>query len=125
MSIGAALLSVFPHYGPSSYTQVTLAAATIPTGGDTVRASEAGLKHLDTVQDAVTDDGIFQVIALPVAPSNTSSGFPGQGSATFILQWIANKTGTFGGQAQTRNTEAAATTDLSAFLVRLTGIGQK
>ncbi len=125
-SIGAVAMSVFPHVGPSSYTQVTIAAGTIPlTGGDTVYAGpEAGLKHFDVVLGGVTDDGAFRVVAIPVSVSNPATGNrSGVPSTSYKLMWFANKTATLGGQAQTINTEAVAATDLSTFCVRLTAFG--
>ncbi|SRR6266571_6189249 len=121
-SIGSSRASIFPHAGPSNYTRVTITAASAISGGDTVRAGEAGMKFFDTVLGATTDDGAFSVRAVPNAPSTSING---ASVATYTLMWIANKTATLGGQAQTVNTEAAATTDLSTFIVRLTAIGSK
>ncbi len=112
--------AVAAHYGPASYVQITLAAATAPTNGDQVLASEFGMKNLDFVNDSLTDDGIFQLWAIPTAPSAPVSG---ASPTSFRLMWIANKTGTFGGQAQTFGQEAAAGTNLSAFIARLFAIG--
>lgn len=121
-SWGTQRAAVFPHYGPTSYVQAVLAAATIPTGGDTVLATEAGMKYFDKVEGGLTDDAIFMVRAMPLTPSAPQPAGPGP---SYGLQWIANKTGTFGGQAQTAGSEAAAGTDLSLYLVRLLGIGPK
>jgi len=122
-SIGSSKLSVFPHAGPSSYTQVTIGAANAAiSGGDPVRASEAGMKLFDTVLPATTDEGAFRLVPVPNAPSTSING---ASAPTCTLMWVANKTATFGGQAQTINTEAVAATDLSAFTARLTAIGAK
>ncbi len=119
-SIGAVNLSVVPHAGPTSYTQVTITPGAAISGGDSFLATEAGLKNLDAVQDSVTDDGAFVVIAIPNAPSTPQNG---ASPKTYTLMWIANKTALMGGQNQTFGTEAVAATNLSAFTVRLTAIG--
>lgn len=118
---GAHRASVFPHAGPTSYTVVTITPGTVPsTGGDTVQAVEAGFKFFDHVSGGVTDDGAFTVQAIPVTITNIVGG----PSTTYKLRWVANKTATYGGQAQTINTEAVATTNLSTFTVRLKAIGK-
>ena len=128
-SVGAQAHSVFPHIGPASYTPVTIVAGTVPIlGGDIVNASEAGLKNFDHLCDGVTDDGAFRVVAIPISASNptiTSGSNPLAGipKPTYRLMWFANKTATLGGQAQTINTEAVSTTNLSAFCVRLKALG--
>jgi hypothetical protein len=120
--IGASVLSIFPHAGPKSYTQVTATAGTVPvTGGDTVEARSAGLKYFDAVIGSMTDDGAFTVIAIPVSKSDKG----GAASATFRLKWIANVSALVGGQMQTAGSEAVTATDLSAEIVRLTVIGPK
>src|SRR6266496_1420294 len=121
-SWGAQRASVFPHAGPVSYTQVTITAATAISGGDTVRASEAGAKFFDFLAGAATDDGAFSVRAIPNAPSTAING---ASAATYTLLWIANKTASLGGQNQTAGAEAVAATDLSTFIVRLLGIFSK
>ena len=57
--------------------------------------------------------------AIPVTVSNAN----GQPATTYRLRWIARVTATVGGQAQTAGTEAVATTNLSAEIVRLRAIG--
>jgi hypothetical protein len=121
-SIGSSRASVFPHAGPSSYTQVTIVAATAIAGGDTIRASEAGAKFFDYLAGGTTDDGAFSVRAVPNAPSTSING---ASAATYTLMWIANKTAALGGQNQTAGVEAVAATDLSTFIVRLLGIFSK
>jgi hypothetical protein len=123
-SWGSSRASVFPHAGPSSYTRVTVTAGTVPaTAGDTVQAIEAGLKYFDFVAYGVTDDGAFAVIPIPAAKSNaTPNGTP---TKTYILQWMALVTATVGGQVQTAGSEAAASTNLSAEIVRLLAVGPK
>lgn len=119
---GAHRSSVFPHAGPTSYTQVTITPGTVPaTGGDTVQAIEAGFKYFDVVVGGMTDDGAFYVQAIPTTVTNIVGG----PSLTYKLRWIAQKTATYGGQAQTAGSEAAATTNLSTFTVRLFAVGPK
>lgn len=128
-AIGSKALSVFPHIGPTSYTQVTATAGTVPaTGGDTVQAGpEAGVKAFDTVFGGVTDDGAFYVEAIPITVSNpnavNSSALSGIPSTTFLLRWMARVTASVGGQNQVAGTEAIAASNLSGECVRLTAIG--
>lgn len=125
-SIGNKVYSIYPHLGPVSYTQVSITPGTVPaTGGDVTTAlPEAGFKFFDSVEGGVTDDLAWIVRSFPLTVSNPSSGTnSGVPSATYGLQWIANKTATMGGQAQTAGNEAVAGTNLSTFCVRLRGIG--
>lgn len=118
---GAKLASVFPHTGPASYTQVTIAAGVAIVPGDTVQAAaEAGMKYFDHLNGAVSDDGFWTARAVPNGPSNSIQGAP---CTSYTLMWIANKTAAFGGQNQTAGVEAVATTDLSTAIVRLLAIG--
>lgn len=124
-SWGSQRSCVFPHTGPDSYTKVTIAEGDPITPGDTVLATEAGMKYFDHVADGVTDDGVFRVVAIPNNPSSNGNGPPSGGFPSCTLMWFANKTATYGGQAQVINTEVAAATDLSTFIVRLLAIGPK
>lgn len=127
-AIGPVPLSVFPHVGPASYTVVTVTPGTVPAaGGDTVSAGpESGMKQFNVVLGGITDDGAFLVEAIPVTPSNPSTGvLTGIPSTTYKLRWISRITAAYGGQNQTAGTEVVATTDLSAQCVRLTAIGTK
>lgn len=125
---GAHRASIFPHAGPTSYTQVTNGTApAVATGGDTVQAVEAGMKLFDLVLGGICDSGDFRVDAMPVSVSGLVSGqvLPATPTTTYKLKWTALRTATIGGQAQTINTQAAASTNLSAEIVRLLGIGPK
>jgi hypothetical protein len=130
-SIGNVMLSVFPHVGPASYTQVTIVPGTVPvTGGDTIQSAEAGMRYFDDIiGEGLTDDGAFDVQVVSVTVTNPagtgSSILGGIPSKTFIARWIALKTATYGGQAQTAGSEAVAGTNLSTFCVRLTAVGCK
>lgn len=129
-SHGSQRVSVFPHTGPASYTQVTATAGTVPcTGGDTVQAVEAGIKYFDSVSDGVSDDGAFAVEAIPITASNpssiVSSALSGIPTTSWKLRWVARFTGAYGGQNQVVNTEVVAATNLSAICVRLLAIGPK
>lgn len=123
--LGAHKFSVFPHSGPAAYVVAILAAGAVPLGGDQVLATEGGLKDILSIQDALTDDGLFNVVAMPGGPSSTAGGAVAAGNASWRLMWIANKTGVFGGQAQVFGTEAIVGTNLSAFTVRINAIGSK
>lgn len=124
-SFGSKRASVFPHHGPASYA-VVVPGATPITGGDTVQALEGGMKNLDHLVGGISDDGRFRVEAIPVTSSVTtqaSSSLSGIPATTYRLRWVALFTAAYGGQNQTVNTEAVATTDLSAQTVRLSGLG--
>lgn len=121
-TIGYHMESIFPHAGPSSYTQVTAGTApAVATGGDSVQALEGGLKLFESVMNGVSDTGNFEVLAIPQARSDQT----GQQTLKYTLKWMALVTATIGGKAQTAGTEAAAATDLSAETVRLTAFGYK
>lgn len=125
-SWGNTRVSLFPHAGPASYTQVTFnAAGAVITPGDTVQAVEAGLKYFDKVDGAITDDGHFQLQVYRsslLSQSNASLGPP----MTFMyVRWIALVTATYAGQAQTAGTEAVAGSNLSTFVAALEAIGPK
>ena len=124
---GSSKISVFPHVGPTSYVQVVAAAGVVPsTGGDTIAASEAGLKYFDTINDAISDDGCFSVEPIATTISNPSSGATsGIPSTTFKARWLSRVTATIGGQAQVAGTEVVAGTNLSAECVRLNAFGPK
>lgn len=118
-SWGASRACVFPHSGPTSYTLVTYGPV---ANGDEVSAVEAGLKYFDYVDVMVTDSGNFMVLAIP---ESSSVGPTGTQMAKCRLRWIAQRSATIGGQAQTAGSEAAATSNLSGETVRILGIGPK
>lgn len=121
-SIGAHVQSIYPHAGPADYTQVTNGTApAVATGGDTLQAVEAGFKYFESVMSALSDSGDYRVDAIPTS----KSALTGQQTTTFTLKWTALRTATIGGQSQTINTQAAASTDLSAEVARLTAFGYK
>ena len=121
-SFGSTRASIFPHSGPASYTQITAVSGTVPvTGGDTVSGPEAGLKYFEKIDGGYSDDGCWQVVAIPV----TKSALVGGPSTTMKLKWVAQVTATIGGQAQTAGSEAVAATNLSAVTVRLMAFGPK
>jgi hypothetical protein len=116
------MASVFPHAGPASYTQITRGTVPAPaTGGDTVQAVEAGFGRFESVLPAMSDTGNYLVIPIPVSRSAVT----GQQTTTYRLKWVAQVTASLGGQSQTINTDAAASTDLSGEIVRLTAFGYK
>lgn len=118
-SFGSHRASVFPHVGPSSYGVVTYGPL---AGGNLVQDVEGGLKFFEFLQGGATDSGNFYVIAIPTVSSVGPNGQQGQ---TYRLKWMALRTATIGGQAQTVNTEAVAATDLSGETLRLFGLANK
>jgi len=97
-------MSVIDHAGPSSYTQVSV--ATPPTGGDTVNASEFGLKFIECLLVMGSDNGAYDGTAFPLAGQF-------QPSTSVILEWVTAHTGA----------EVAGATNLSARTMRLLAIG--
>jgi hypothetical protein len=102
---------VFDHAGPTSYTQVTAGAT--PTGGDVINATDLGFGGFDRVEGGTDATAQWSVIAIPV------NGGSGNALKSYILKWTALVTATLGGQAQTAGSEAAATTNLTTFFVRM------
>lgn len=122
--VGATKMGIFYHSGPASYVQTTFAPL---ANADTVRPAEADMKYFDVVSDGVDDSGQWAVEAAPL-PANdysaTNRNGMSAGNTGFMLRWIARRTATIGGQAQTAGTEAAALTNLSTFNVRLQAFGR-
>lgn len=123
-SWGSSRAAVLPHAGPASYTQITRGTAPAnATGGDSVSAVSAGLKLISYVVGGITDTGNFRVDGIATSRSGqTPFAVP---KTTYTLKWTALATATIGGQSQTINTEAAASSDLSGEYVRLLVIGPK
>lgn len=117
-SWGSSRASVFPHPGPSSYSQVSYGPL---AGGNLVEDVEGGLKYFDFLTGGSTDSGNFDVVAIPTAATVGPSGQ----SRTYRLKYVAMRSATIGGQAQTAGSEAAAGTDLSGETVRLLGVASK
>lgn len=105
---GNVMVSVVGHAGPVLYTVGSF--NTIPiTGGDTVYASEFGLKSLVAVIPlGMSDLGTYYVQPVPI----TDSDYGNATGTSYKLIWYVQATGV----------EAAAI-DLSAQTVRLLGIG--
>jgi hypothetical protein len=103
MAVGAKRESIAIHYGPASYATVVTGAT--PSGGDTLRASEFGLKYLEDVNPAVSTDGLYWVDY--VSPPGVST------PASVILIWTLAATGA----------QVTAGTNLSASGVRVRGRG--
>jgi hypothetical protein len=70
------------HVGPSSYVQVVTGAP--PSGGDTLYASEMGLKLIDRVIPSLSDDGQYEIFGVPV---------PGSSPNYAVLIWSIAATG--------------------------------
>ncbi len=90
--------------GPASYTQVTTGSP--PTGGQSLAATNFGLKYIDYAFSGVSDDGQYEVVLTPTVSITT-------GQATWIAIWKVAHTGA----------EAAGATNLSARTVRVFLIG--
>ena len=90
--------------GPASYTQVTTGSP--PTGGQTIKASDYGLKFIDAAVPMISDDGQYQMKLTP-ADSTT------QQHSSLIALWQVAHTGA----------EVAGTTNLSGRTIRVLLIG--
>lgn len=116
-SIGASVVSVFPHLGPASYVQVVAGAApALSTGGDTVDAVEAGIKLFDHVEGGLTDSATYRVeVCYDSVSGSAANNNKGQPTPTVRLRWTVVATGA----------EVDADVDLSAEIVRLKAFGAK
>ena len=87
------------------------------TGGDTVNATEAGMKYLDFCAGGLSDTGTYRVEAIPTTRSGfiTNPSQIGTPGTAYRLRWVVVATGA----------EAAALADLDAEIVRLFVIGPK
>ena len=90
--------------GPASYTQVTV--ATPPTGGQSLKSTDYGLKFIDFAIGGVSDDGQYEVVLTPTVNTPT-------GQASWTAIWKVAHTGA----------EVTGTTNLSARTVRVFLIG--
>ena len=99
------------YYAPLDYAGY----ASYVQGGDSIGPASFGCNsYLWTLIGSMDQSTKFRVEPRPL-----SSGF-----TQWQLVWISLTTATVGGQAQTAGAEAAAGTNLSAFTVRLSAIGQ-
>lgn len=117
-SIGAAMETVCPHAGPSSYTQIVEGVApALATGGDTVEAIEGGLKLINFVIGGLTDSAKYRVECIPTTASGViaSPNVQGQPATTYRLRWVVVATGA----------EVAGAVNLAAEIVRLRMLGIK
>lgn len=108
--------SVFGHAGPTSYVPMQAGSPTaIPVDdGDRVSAVEAGLKFLDFVVGGITDDGLYEVVAVPLTATDNGTK-PAAVATTYGLVWYTIST-------RTQVTEGV---DLSGSVVRLFAKGPK
>lgn len=112
-SWGSSRASVMGVQGPSSYTQITPGTPpAVATGGQTIRASDFGLKYFDYVVAGLSDSGAYRVECIPGDRSNDG---PKGACLTYTLRWVVVATGA----------EAAAELDLDAEYVRLLVVGPK
>ena len=91
--------------GPTSYTQVSFGPPV--TGGDNLVPSQLGVQQVLYVDTGASWTGNFWVQAIRISPKQ------------WVIRWIAARTATIGGQAQTANTEAVAGTNLTLESVSL------
>lgn len=113
-SFGSHRASVFPHQGPSSYIPMQPGSPTaVPIDdGDRVQAIEAGMKYFEYVSGGISDDGLYEVVAVPLSASQNMPGAP---TMTYGLVWYTINT----------RTQVTEGTDLSGTYVRLFGLGPK
>ncbi len=117
-SAGAHRYSVFPHAGPSSYVPMQPGSpVAVPIDdGDRVQAIEAGMKYFDFVVGGISDDGLYEVVAVPLNKSNNGGlPSPAGGTLTYGLVWYTINT----------RTQVTETTNLSGSIVRLLAFGPK
>jgi len=90
-SWGSNRASVMGVQGPDSYVQVVPGTApAVATGGQTIRASDFGLKYFDYVSAGLTDTGINRVECIPGDQSNAG---PKGACLTYTLRWVVVATG--------------------------------
>lgn len=104
-SIGSQWLGIGPHSGPASYTQVTTGPV---AGGDSVLATELGMKFINAIQGGFTDDGLYRVDPIPAGSTD-----PNGAMSSVTLRWTVVATGA----------QVAGAVDLSGSVVRLQAIG--
>lgn len=112
-SWGSNRASVNGIAGPASYTQVVPGTPpAVATGGQTIRASDFGLKYFDFVTANLSDSAVYRVECIP----GEQSGIGSKGAClTYTLRWVVVATGA----------EAAAELDLDAEIVRILAVGPK
>ena len=111
--VGSSVMSIKGIQGPGSYTQITPGTApAVATGGQTIQASDFGLKYFDFVSAGLTDTGINRVECIPGGRSN---GAPKGACTSYTLRWVVVATGA----------EVAALVDLSSEWVRVKAVGPK
>jgi len=98
--------SIIHKAGPNPYVVVVAGTPPAgPTAGQTVQASEFGLKYIEFIAGGLDESGTYLVFAAAGNPAT---------SQTYTLIWIIAHTGA----------EVTVGTDLSTFKVRLTAIGR-
>lgn len=109
--LGAMMMSLVDHVGPTSYTQ--LSNGTPPTGGDTIAPAEAGLKILTAVFGGLSDNGQYLALITPGVALRSEVVNPG----TFFISYFVRA----GGASWV---EVTATTNLSGRTFRFLCIGR-
>jgi len=86
--VGSRRECVVQHPGPAAYVQVVVGVPA--TGGDTLAATEAGLKAIDWASPAVSDNG--QYIAYPIFTNTAASPLTAAQASVPVL-WVVAATG--------------------------------
>lgn len=110
--VGDKNVTIFDHPGPSSYSQAGNSGV-VSSGGDVINALDIGMGGFD-IFEADTFDSTGQLYAEVIL----TNGNNGNAIPSVRLLWYSRVTATVGGQAQTANTEVAASTNLSTFFLR-------
>ena len=105
-SIGNKTASMLRHVGPASYTVVS--PGTTPTGGDAILPSAFGLKFIEYMAPAVSEDGAYFVMPVPV----------GNKLGQYLLRWFV-----IAGGPPAAMLEVTAAAPLSSYAVHLYAIG--
>lgn len=102
--------------GPASYTTIT--AATPPTGGQVIKATDIGMTTIDWAQCVGSDNGAYDGVCYIVGglgnPRSGGSPNYSQPGSQINLQWITAATGA----------EVSGSTNLSARHLRLLVMGR-
>jgi hypothetical protein len=112
-SFGSSRASVMGVAGPTSYTQLVPGTApAVATGGQTIRATDFGLKYFDHVVAGLTDTGIHRVECIP---GDRSGSGPKGACLTYTLRWVVVASGA----------ELAGLQDVHTEIVRVRALGPK
>lgn len=111
-SFGSSRASVNGITGINPYVAITPGTPpAVATGGQSIKASDFGLKYFDYAVAGLSDSAVYRVECIPGQPSGQG---PKGASSTYTLRWVVVATGA----------EAGAI-DLSAEVVRVFALGPK